>query len=469
MKNYYYVLFALILGILFSLNSLSAANFDAGMIISDEELLSVNTMSVEDIQFFLDSHSGVLSEYVDIDVDGLLKTAAMIIHDAAERNHINPQYLLVLLQKEQGLITDSEPYQSQLDWATGYAVCDTCDVDHPVVQEYKGFAKQLEKAAWRTRYYIEHIEQFTFKPGFEYEIDGQEVFIKNIATAALYNYTPHIRGNQIFSKLWRSWFYSLYYPTGTLLQAYGEPGVWLIRDGVRHAFKTKSALTSRYSLNQVIQVPIETIEQYPIGAPIGYAEFSLLRIPSGKIFLLVDNELRWIVDQDTFRQLGYMPDEIEQVTEAELAFFAEGAPISQTTLEPLGSLVQDPETFGIYFVKNGIKAPLIAPELLSLNYPNMVVRKGSMDELNRYQKGTPVLLKDGLLVKINNDPTVYVTSNGQLLPIDSEFTFNSLGYNWHNINIISEGLRNIHKVGTPITVESPISDIEAEELVNLEN
>lgn len=466
MKNRIPLIIALLLAFFAWHSQFTIAAYDPGIIIEDHELFGGDLMSVEEIQMFLDSHRGLLKTYYTQDIDGRHQPAAAIIYNAAFRHNINPRILLVLLQKEQGLITDPTPYASQYDWAMGYAVCDNCDTNHPQVSQYKGFARQVDRAAWRLRYYVEHIDQFNFRPGRNYLIDNVSVYIQNLATAALYNYTPHIQGNEIFYKLWQSWFYALSHPDGTLLQAFGEPGVWLIKDGVRHAFLNKAALTTRYSTSRIVQVPRSTIEQYPIGDPIGFRQYALLRIPTGKIYLLIDDELRWIADEDTFRHLGFMPDEIEHVSQAELAYFRHGVPITMETIEPFGALVQDPETYGIFFVRDGVKQPLVAPELLSLNYSHLRVRKGTLSELDHYTLGSPVLLSDGLLVKTANEAKVYVVSSGKRLPIASEYTFNALGYDWTKIHVISDKLMNLHQVGNEMRVMPPISDEEASELVS---
>ncbi len=437
----------------------SASVFDPGLIISEQELFNQSTMSVEDIQRFLDNHEGVLKNHVDVDVDGLLKTAAMIIADASARHSINPQYLLVLLQKEQGLISDPEPKDTQIAWATGYAACDTCDVNHPVIVKFKGFPKQVDRAAWRTRYFIEHPDEFFYKPGQTYQISGEQVLLKNPATAALYNYTPHINGNRILWKLFISWFRPTTHPDGSLLQPVGEPGVWLIQQGQRHPFTNSTAFTSRYKDSQIIAVDQNALEQYPIGAPISHPEFALIKTADGKTYLLVGKEKRLISNAAAFRLLGFSADEVEDGTEASLAYFAEGSPITEATTQPLGALLQDPQSYGVYYVLDGVKYPLTAPELLSLNFPQLRVRKATAEELDRYAKGAPVLLQDGLIVKAPQDPRVYVIANGKKLPIYSEYSFNSLGYQWKNISTVSQALLDLHPTGDLLRVE-PLTDEE---------
>ncbi len=434
--------------------ALALAQFNAGFIISDQELFAANTMNAESIQDFLDSQPGVLKNHVDIDIDGLIKTSAMIIDAAAKRHQINPQILLVKLQKEMGLITDTTPKQSQFDWAMGYGVCDDCDVTHPSVIKYKGFAKQIDNAAEFMAYVPVNQEKFYFKAGESYTISGEDVYIQNGVTSALYNYTPHIHGNEIFSALWEKWFgTTVYHPNGSILQAIGDPGVWYIRDGVRYPFTSMSALSSRFSVDQIVQVPQRLLEQYPIGAPISHPQYSLLETETGNIYLLVGTEKRLIKDDFVFRQLGYTQDEIFYVTEAEVAFYASGLPITEESLNPIGALIQDPRTNGVFFVQDGIKRPLIAPELLSLNYPGMLVRKGTVEEIDRYLSSYPVFLKDGLLVKSSEDPAVYVISGGQKLAIDSEYTFLTLGYKWESVHTVTQALLDIHPLGEPVSIK----------------
>jgi len=439
--------------------------YDPGFIISDADLFATGTMKVEEIQAFLEEQKGLLKTHIEADIDGHIKTAAMIIHDAAERRQINPKALIVMLQKEQSLITDDTPKETQFHWATGYAVCDDCDVDHPFVQKFKGFAKQVDSAAEFLQYVPVNLDDFHFNYGETYVINDQEVYIQNSATAALYNYTPHLHGNLLFYKLWQKWFAtSLNYPSGTLLQAIGSPGVWLIKDGKKHAFHNIASLTSRYSLDQIIQVAPKVLESYPEGPYIAYPESSLLRIPSGKIYLLINNELRLISDEPTLMHLGFFEDEIEDVQEAELAFFTEGTPITVASLEPMGALIQDPISYGIYFVQDGVKYPLIAPELLSLNYPTLIARPGTTEQLNRYVKGPPVKLKDGLLVKAPDSPSVYVIANGNKHEIDSEETFNALGYKWTMIQTVSQSVLNLHENGEMLSVlTAETSDSETNE------
>lgn len=203
----------------------STAGFSAGNIISDAVMSNYNSMSVSDIQNFLTSknpcndydynkylrlkaaypnnswhfengHFICLSEerFGDGEVIGSGQTAAEIIHQAAQDYKINPQVLLVLLQKEQGLITDTYPNQVQYRAATGFGCPDTAACS----TKYYGFKNQVRNAASMFREvlnggwsnypaYKTVYVQYNPNPG----CGGTNVYIENRATSALYRYTPY--------------------------------------------------------------------------------------------------------------------------------------------------------------------------------------------------------------------------------------------------------------------------------------
>ncbi len=121
------------------------------------------------------------------------ETAAHIIYTIAQEYKINPQVLLVLLQKEQGLITDDFPNHIQYRSATGYGCPDTAACD----TKYYGFRNQVSNAAKLFRTVLDG--GWTNYPlGNNYvqynpnsACGGSTVNIKNLATSSLYRYTPY--------------------------------------------------------------------------------------------------------------------------------------------------------------------------------------------------------------------------------------------------------------------------------------
>ena len=112
-------LFALML--VFGLPKISNAqdirpDFDPNYIISDSEIFNSNAMSAADIQNFLESKGSYLAAYTVTNPNsGVCETAAQAIYEVCQTNKISPRFVLVLLQKEQGLVEDPHPSQSSLD------------------------------------------------------------------------------------------------------------------------------------------------------------------------------------------------------------------------------------------------------------------------------------------------------------------------------------------------------------------
>ncbi len=121
-------------------------------------------------------------------------TPGEIIYYAALAYHINPQVLLVTLQKEQGLITDDWPWTNEYAAAMGFDCPDDGTGCHSA---YAGFTVQVNSAAAQLRNYLTNPGGFNFIAGQNNSIgyypcnSGTTVFIQNAATAALYDYTPY--------------------------------------------------------------------------------------------------------------------------------------------------------------------------------------------------------------------------------------------------------------------------------------
>ena len=122
------------------------------------------------------------------------QTAAQIIINAAQTYQINPEVLIVTLQKEQGLVTDDWPWTNEYQIAMGYGCPDTAACD----TTYYGFANQVTNAAKQFRNYLTNPANFNYTVGSNYVLynpsaacGGSQVSIVNQATAALYDYTPY--------------------------------------------------------------------------------------------------------------------------------------------------------------------------------------------------------------------------------------------------------------------------------------
>ncbi len=220
--------------------------FHAGLIISDDAFYNFQSMSTHDIQKFLEARhcqpkdtAPCLADYStdsrSIPAQGAgqceaisgrhNEAASSIIKRVAVACGISPRVLLVLLQKEQSLLT--APSASGYAKATGYACPDTAACN----KKYLGFFNQVYRAAWQFREYTLHPDEWRYRIGdvpIQYHPDvacgASTVRIENQATANLYNYTPYqpnaqtlanpkgpagacsTFGNLNFSRIFNQWF-----------------------------------------------------------------------------------------------------------------------------------------------------------------------------------------------------------------------------------------------------------------------
>lgn len=457
-----------------------AQAFDPNNIISDFEILDYSSMDLASIQEFLERKGSYLARYSCPDHEGVIRKASEIIYNAAVKNYdcdgailgdspteqektlkckkiaVNPKFLLALLQKEQSLIEESSPSQSNLDWAAGYGCPDSGGCN----PRWQGFGKQINSAALQFSDYMNNPQYYTYKAGQVYTFTNPYGTISkeptivapaNQATAALYNYTPHVyNGNFNFYKIWQRWFTKIY-PDGSLLRAGGEPGVWLLQNGLKRPFISMAALATRFDPSKIIEIGKSDLDKYEKGAPIKFPQYSLIKSPRGTIFLLVDDKKRGFVSMKAFKKMGFNPSEVVNANWEDINSYADGAVITATSTYPTGALLQDKKTGGVYYVIEGIKYPLIDKIFLTAKFKNKKIIKASPEELNQYQTAKPYLFGDGELLKTKDSPYAYVISGGKKLLIASDKVFSDLGYKTENIIVVPSKVLYLYDAGAPIT------------------
>ncbi|OGF25897.1 hypothetical protein A2331_06335 [Candidatus Falkowbacteria bacterium RIFOXYB2_FULL_34_18] len=479
MKKNKLLLTGFLLTFLFSANFVQAANFNPNYIISDAEILDSTSMSLDDVQNFLTTKGGYIKNFKTLNARDELKTAAEIIYDAAVNNydcsdfddngrdfttaqmklkcnpiHINPKFLLTLLQKEQSLVEEKSPTQKQLDWATGYG----CFDGQACIERYRGFGKQVNSASLQFYSYVTEPQQYTYKAGNTYTISNTDnppsiVTPSNNATAALYNYTPHVYyGNYNFYNLWIKYF-TRKYPNNSLLQVRGEVGVWLIKDGKKRPFLTRGALTSRFNPDKIIQVDKSVLDNYTIGAPIRFPQYSLIRSPKGDIYLLVDDQKRKVSNMEAFRVIGFNPEEVMSASWEDVNSYGNGSEITAESKYPTGALLQNNKTGGVYWVSSGEKAPLIDAIFLKTKFKNKPITQVNPEVLDKYTTTNPIVFEDGELLKSNTSPAVYIIDGNKKRPIVSGEAFEALGYKWGNVITVSPKVLATYNLGNPLKNE----------------
>lgn len=152
---------------------------------------------------------------------GGAKSAAQIINDVSRACNVSQKSLLVLLQKEQGLVTDDWPWSIQYRSATGFGCPDTAACD----STYYGFFNQVYNAARQFQRYVKQSSLFNYRSGVTSYVQynpnagcgGANIYIENPATAALYNYTPYQPNASALNNL---------YGSGDACGAYGNRNFW---------------------------------------------------------------------------------------------------------------------------------------------------------------------------------------------------------------------------------------------------
>ncbi|MFA5062056.1 MAG: serine hydrolase [Patescibacteria group bacterium] len=464
MKNYtiakIIAIFCLIsLGFPFLAQAQTASNFNPDFIISDEEMQSTGNWTTSDIQQFLTSKGSYLASLVVPDVSGIVKTAAEIIYDAAVTYQVNPKYLLVTLQKEQSLITDDTPTQKQLDWATGYAVCDSCSMSDPKVMKHKGFSKQVDDAAGIIRWYYDNTANSIVKKKDQTtSIDNTSVVPQSWATAFLYTYTPHLHGNENFWRIWNTWF-SQIYPNGTLLKSDLTGDVWLIQNGVKRKFTNQATLLSMADPKMIITTSETDLSNYTAGTDISFPVYSILRSASG-IYLLDYDTLRPFASEAVVRALGYNPQEVIEVDDTDLANYPIGDVITASTTpgSVQGVIYQITDLNNAYYLFKGNKLyPITDKNIIQTNYKDLPIEKHKLSYIKSIETADmPITFKDGTLLKPAGGSIVYVMENGKKRRLADDDTFLAMGYKRTNVVTVAQATVVSILNGEPIFLNSSL-------------
>ena len=258
-----------------------------GYIVSDANFYDGTALNAPGVQSFLQSHNAgcagrCILNYTQntpnmaADPDkyctamtGIAgESAASIIARVGAACNLSQRSLLVLIEKEEGLVSSRTPSQFNLDHATGFNCPDT----NPCDPAYAGFFYQIYYAARQFQVYRAKPTHFNYQPHANNNIlfspnaacGRATVYIANDATAGLYDYTPYqpnaaalanmygtgdgcsAYGNRNFWRLWSDWFGSPTGPPITLATLAGTQTTYLIGGGRRYIFQDP-ALLAQYS------------------------------------------------------------------------------------------------------------------------------------------------------------------------------------------------------------------------------
>jgi LysM repeat protein len=375
-----------------SASAADASRFDPGLIISDSVFYDFGTMKVADIQRFLESKvptckakAGAptcLKNYVE-DIlekpgeDGKClpmaakpaQTAAQIIYEVSKACSINPKVLLVVLQKEQGLIQSVNPTPYMYKAAMGFG----CPDSDPAIcgKVHSGLFNQLYKAAGQLQWYGDPRGSFTYlKVGRSANIrlspdascGTKPVMIKSIATTALYYYTPYTPndaamknlygsgdkcsayGNRNFWRFYTDWFGSTI--GGGFLLKSASSGTYVIVDNNKYLVTDPDLLAAISPLG-----PIGTISQDYLNSFTDAGVLSrVVKSVTGQYYFVDGGKKYTFSSCDLVAQFALDCATAVQLTASQLAAFANGG--SMTTYVP-------GEASSTYVIKDGSKREVL--------------------------------------------------------------------------------------------------------------
>lgn len=441
-------------------------DFNPGYVLPDEYVTDSPRLTASEIESFLRKNGSKLAGMTFFTADGWLPTSEIIARASQDYN-ISAQYLLALLQKEQGLISRSSIPQKALDWATGFGVCDTCSMSDPNILAFKGFENQVTYAAKQMRKYLDYPHRYRFRTGDRVTVNGETFTIQNSVTAGLYNYTPHLRGNRNLWLIWQKYWFRAF--ADGMVLATEDPGgtnntvYWVIQDGKKYKFSSKGVYISY--VNSGISktpksVPFVELSAYPTGGEIRFPEYTILQGPGGARYMIRGGKRHAFANAEVFRRAGYHPEEVEVVSQDDIDAFPIGAMITESDLYPVGIVARHIPTGKVFYVEHDTRYLIPTPEILKELYSGRNIVDMSDEQLARFKEGPFKFYPAGTVVKsaLETDTAVYLVTKTGLQPFTTYLDFIQSGYKPDDLKIVDP--RMIASMPTLNPVTHGVEEIE---------
>lgn len=377
------------------------------------------------------------------------KSAAQIIYDVAQEFAINPQVLIVLLQKEQGLVTDTWPLPGQYKTATGYGCPDTA----PCASQYFGLTNQLRwsgrmfrsimnnSPGWYTPYILGN-NQIKWNPVAS--CGASTVNIENRSTQALYNYTPYrpnqaalnagygtgdscsSYGNRNFYLYFKDWFG---YNAGPVaFKTANSPTVYVNVSGVKLAVPYIAVMQdygiSADSIQTVSQAYVDSIPSPAAGTGVSSSIAHLVKSPrdddedGGSVYLISRGVRYQIQSMSQFFSFGFREEDISFLPLGYVFSFSGGGFLSNYVTSPYGNAFK---------VSNNVKQTYFDYNSYAPDNPGDSTSALSYFLLDRIPSGNPIV-KHPAIVKYSDSEAAYLYMNNKYYAINSPSVLGCWGF-----------------------------------------
>lgn len=388
-----------------------------------------------------------------------LRTAAELIWDAAQHSGLNPQVILVTLQKEQGLITthqNSDPgrLQRALDFSMGFDCPDNsgCGTLFPgfyfqlfgnvdaTGNRYLGAAKSLMKSFNVVEGRGPSINGVVAKVGdiielgntlggYEGVVARQTVMLKNRATAALYRYTPHVfNGNYNFQKYFTAWFK---YPNGTIMKLANDTATYIIQNGSRLMLPQFVAQARGLDVGKTIIVSPTEVENYPVGPVFGPVDNTIVTVAGDAQKYVFLDSTKHPASDFVITQRKLNPAQTLSITAAEGQLFKQGDVLTPSD----GTIIKAQSKPEVYLVSGG-KLRMYSAFTFKQANAGKQLQVVSDGEVATYPKEGFVAPLNGTLVKAANNGAVFEINQGTKHPFSAAL-FKNRGLSFKNVVTLS--------------------------------
>lgn len=446
--------------------------FNPSLLITDQAFEDVNTFGgVEGIQKFLEQRGSVLAntspdfliklkEPETLTKVGLedpqpslsrLRTAAELIYDAGRKHGLNPQVILVILQKEQSLITGRFNSDSDLQRALDRALGFGCPDYEGCGDIFLGFYRQLfgtfdqSGSRWlgaaaslmrsfrtesggtrvgrgpmvdagsttfgrpvvRTARKGDAITLDNTMGGYDGVMQNQTVTLSNYATAALYRYTPHVfNGNYNFWKFYTLWFK---YPNGTVIKLGTDPQAYVIDNGDKRLFSTFVAQQRKLKTDSIVTVSQTEFDSYITDKPMPPLDGTLIKGDASGAVFLIEETKKHPISYPVFVQRKFSFAKVVSLPQAEVDGYDQGSYVAPAD----GSLVKAEGDGTIYLVEAGLKRPITAEVFAAGKYSFKNVIALTNVEVTSIPTGQFVHPPSQVRVQLRGDTGIYWFKDGQ--------------------------------------------------------